>query len=71
MSNISSEGSDRVVLSHPYKIPDRLILSYILSQRRTDFRILANHVFQKAKDLEKVILPINFDETREAPYENI
>jgi len=31
---------------------------------RGDFRILANRVFRKAEELNEVILPVSFDETK-------
>ena len=47
------------------------MLGYILSRTRGDFRILAHRVFRKAAELDRVILPISFDETREAQAVNI
>ena len=57
--------------NHPYGILDGLMLGHILSQARGDFRILAHRVFRKAAELDRVILPISFDETREAQAENL
>ena len=47
------------------------MLGHIMSSTRGDFRILANNVFNKAEDLERVILPISFDETREGMQTNL
>jgi putative hemolysin len=69
--NIPREGPLVVISNHPYGILDGLMLGYILSQSRGDFRILAHRVFRKAAELERVILPISFDETREAQAANI
>ena len=71
LENIPKEGPVVVVANHPYGILDGLMLGYILSTTRTDFRILAHRVFKKAQDLDKVILPINFDETRDGIAKNI
>ena len=71
LENIPKEGPVVVVANHPYGILDGLMLGYILSTTRTDFRILAHRVFKKAQDLDKVILPINFDETRNGIAKNI
>ncbi|MEM6308362.1 MAG: lysophospholipid acyltransferase family protein, partial [Pseudomonadota bacterium] len=38
---------------------------------RGDFRILAHRVFRKAEELDKVILPISFDETKDAMKLNL
>ncbi len=72
LENIPKDGPLVVVSNHPYGILDGLMMGHILStSRQGDFRILANNVFKKAEDLDRVILPISFDETREAVQENI
>ena len=48
-----------------------IVERHILSQTRGDFRILAHQIFRKAEDLNKVILPISFDETKEAVALNL
>jgi putative hemolysin len=68
---IPREGPLVVIANHPYGILDGLMLGHILARTRGDFRILAHHVFRKAAELERVILPISFDETREAQEQNI
>ncbi|MEM6355198.1 MAG: lysophospholipid acyltransferase family protein [Pseudomonadota bacterium] len=60
-----------VVANHPYGILDGLALGRILSEARGDFKIIAHTVFRRAKDLEKVILPIDFAETKDAQRLNI
>ncbi len=71
LSNIPAEGPVVVVANHPYGILDGLMLGNILAQARGDFRILANNVFRKAEALDRVILPISFDETPEAIATNL
>jgi putative hemolysin len=71
LNNIPSVGPVIVVSNHPYGILDGLMLGYILAKKRGDFRIIANNVFKKAKDIDEVILPISFDDTREAATKNI
>lgn len=71
MENIPKDGPVIVIANHPYGILDGLILGHLLSLRRGDFRILAHRVFRKAEELDKVILPISFDETKEAVALNI
>ena len=57
LSNIPVDGPLIVLANHPYGILDGLMLGHILSTVRGDFRILANRVFRKAQDLDRVILP--------------
>ena len=71
LSNIPSEGPVILIANHPYGILDGLMMGHILSQARGDFRILANSVFRKAEDLNRIVLPISFDETREGVQTNI
>jgi putative hemolysin len=68
---IPRDGPLIVIANHPYGILDGLMLGHILSRTRGDFRIMAHHVFCKAPDLAKVILPIAFDETRAAVNLNL
>lgn len=71
LSNIPATGPVIVIANHPYGILDGLMLGNILSLARGDFRILAHKVFRKADDLNRVILPINFDEDKAAVQENL
>lgn len=71
LGNIPKTGPLIVIANHPYGILDGLILGHILSATRGDFRILAHKVFRKAEDLDRIILPVNFDETKEAVTQNI
>ena len=72
LENIPAEGPLVVVANHPYGILDGLMLGNIMSVRRNgDFRILAHKVFRKAEDLDRVILPISFDETKKALAQNV
>ena len=71
LDEVPPEGPLVVIANHPYGILDGLMLGHILSSTRGDFRILAHQVFRKAAELDRVILPVNFDETRQAQAQNI
>ncbi len=71
LDNIPATGPVVVISNHPYGILDGLMLGNILARTRGDFRILANRVFRKAEELDRVILPISFDETPEAIKTNL
>lgn len=71
LSNIPAHGPLILIANHPYGILDGLMMGHILSQTRGDFRILANHVFRKAEDLNRVVLPISFDQDKDAVRQNI
>ena len=71
LANIPKDGPLILIANHPYGILDGLMMGHILSQARGDFRILANQIFRKADDINRIILPISFDETKEAVRQNI
>ena len=60
-----------VISNHPYGILDGLMMGHLLDKARGDFRILANSVFCKSDDLTRVLLPISFDETKQAVQLNL
>jgi putative hemolysin len=71
LENIPRTGPLVLIANHPYGILDGLMMGHILSSYRGDFRILANNVFKKAQELNRVILPVSFDDTKEAVKENL
>lgn len=69
---IPARGPVVVVANHPFGILDGLILGRILSDRRGgDFRILAHSVFDRAPELARALLPVDFAETPEARRANL
>lgn len=66
LDDIPRTGPLVLIANHPFGILDGLMMGRILSAVRGDFRILAHQVFRKASDLDRHILPISFDDTREA-----
>ena len=71
LDSIPREGPLILIANHPYGILDGLMMGHILSRTRSDFRILAHQVFRKAEDVSRIILPISFDETKEAVQLNL
>ncbi|MEP3786536.1 lysophospholipid acyltransferase family protein [Ascidiaceihabitans sp.] len=71
LSNIPRNGPVILIANHPYGILDGLMMGHILSQARGDFRILANSVFCKAEALNRIVLPISFDASKEAALVNL
>lgn len=68
---IPRTGPVVIVANHPYGILDGLMLGHVLAYTRGDFRILAHQVFRKAEDINRVILPIDFAQTKEAMRLNL
>lgn len=71
LADIPANGPLILIANHPYGILDGLMMGHVLDQVRGDFRILANAVFRRAEALDRVILPISFDETKEAVRQNL
>ncbi len=72
LDNISADGSVILVANHPYGILDGMVMGRVLSERRGgDFRVLAHRVFRRSPDLERIILPVSFDDTKEAARTNL
>ncbi|NDW47531.1 lysophospholipid acyltransferase family protein [Ruegeria sp. PrR005] len=71
LENIPKDGPLILIANHPYGILDGLMMGHILARTRGDFRIMANRVFRKAEDINRIILPISFDDTREAVQLNL
>ena len=63
---VPRDGPLIVIANHPYGILDGLMMGHVLSRRRSDFKILANAVFDRATDLQPHLLPISFDQTKSA-----
>lgn len=60
-----------LIANHPYGILDGLVMGHILARARPHFRIMASSVFSQAPELHDMLLPISFDETKEALALNI
>jgi len=71
LSNIPQDRPVILIANHPYGILDGMMMGHILAQTRGDFRILAHQIFRKASDLDRVVLPISFEETKEAVKLNL
>lgn len=55
-----------VVGNHPFGVVDGLMIGWLTSQVRTDFKILTNAVLCQAPELEHCLLPVDFTGTPEA-----
>ncbi|OIQ43798.1 MAG: acyltransferase [Roseobacter sp. MedPE-SW] len=71
LGNIPKDKPVILIANHPYGILDGLMMGHILAETRGDFRILAHQIFRKAEDLNRVILPVDFAETKEALKTNL
>ena len=66
LGRIPANGPLVVVANHPFGILDGLVLGYILSSLRRDFRLLAHRIVADSPLIGQHILPIDFDGTPQA-----
>lgn len=71
LARIPREGPLVVVANHPFGVVDGIVLGYLLSQVRSDFRIIVNSVLYRLPELQPFLLPIDFAETRKARATNL
>lgn len=60
-----------VVANHPYGVLDGIVICWLVSQIRPDFKILINNVLCRAPEMAAHVLPVDFDETPEALQTNL
>lgn len=71
LARIPRQGPLVVVANHPFGVVDGIVLGYLLSRVRPDFRIVVNSVLYRLPELQPFLLPVDFAETREAQAVNL
>ncbi len=71
LHEIPKDGPLVIVANHPFGVIDGLVISHLASMVRGEFKVLTNAVLTQAPEIEDYLLPVNFDETREALATNI
>lgn len=71
LTNIPAEGPLILIANHPFGILDGLMMGHILCQARGDFRILANSVFRKAAEIDRIVLPVSCEAGKAAQAANL
>lgn len=71
LARIPREGPLVVVANHPFGVVDGIVLGYLLSRVRRDFRIVVNSVLYRLPELQPFLLPVDFAGTREAQGVNL
>jgi len=71
LAGIPREGTLVIIANHPFGILDGLVLSYLTSTVRPRFKVLTNSVLMRAPEVRPFLIPIDFDNTREATANNV
>ena len=71
LAQIPATGPLVVVANHPFGVLDGLLISWLVSLRRQDFKILTNAVLDGAPEVSNWLLPIDFSQTKEAQKTNL
>ena len=68
---IPSRGPVVVVANHPFGVLDGIVLSHLIAQVRSDFKVLTHNALYRAAEVQPFFLPIDFAETRAATVTNL
>jgi len=71
LAQIPETGPLVVVANHPFGVLDGLLISWLVSLRRKDFKVLTNAVLDGAPEAREWLLPIDFAPTKDAQAVNI
>ncbi|MEZ5997197.1 MAG: lysophospholipid acyltransferase family protein [Hyphomonas sp.] len=71
LSEIPKEGPLVVVANHPFGVLDGLVICWLVSLRRTDFRVLTNSALDGVPEARPFLLPVDFSGTRAAVAANV
>lgn len=71
LAQIPETGPLVIVANHPFGVLDGLLISWLVSLRRKDFKVLTNAVLDGAPEAREWLLPIDFAPTKEARATNI
>jgi putative hemolysin len=68
---IPKAGPCVVVANHPFGVLDGILICWLIAQVRRDFKVLTNALLYRAEEVRPFLLPIDFEETKEALETNL
>ena len=71
LAKVPQAGPVIYIANHPYGVVDGIVMGYLVSLVRKEFKFLVNEVLCKEELLNRYFLPVDFNETREAQRTNI
>lgn len=71
LAQIPPTGPAVIVANHPFGVLDGLMICWLISRVRQDFKVLTNALLNRAEEIKPFLLPIDFEETKAALETNI
>ena len=71
LAEIPRTGPLVLVANHPFGVLDGLVICWLVSLRRMDFKVLTNSALDGVPEARPYILPVDFSGTREALAANV
>ena len=71
LDKIPATGPAIVVANHPFGVLDGLVLSWLVSQKRKDFKLLVHSLLLRAPETKGNLLPIDFTGDKKALLTNL
>ena len=68
---VPATGPVVIVANHPFGVVDGIVISFLISQVRSDFKVLTNNLLYRAPEAQPFLLPIDFSETKAALKTNL
>lgn len=69
--NIPKKGPLIIIANHPFGIIDGIIIASLVSEIRSDFKIITHEVLRFTEASKQFILPVDFSSTKQALKNNI
>ena len=71
LDKIPATGPAIIVANHPFGVLDGLVLSWLVSQKRNDFKLLVHSLLLRAPETKGNLLPIDFTGDKQALLTNL
>ncbi len=71
MAKIPESGPAIFIANHPFGVLDGLVLSWLVSKKRKDFKLLVHSLLLRAPETKENLLPIDFTGDKKAILTNI
>ena len=71
IKNVPKDGPLMIVANHPFGVLDGLIICWLTSKIRSEFKVLTHSMLLRAPETRNHLLPIDFSESKDAMKTNL